>query len=223
MVSHSSAAAALLVASIASSAMPIARGFAPPPQHLPPAGAAVHRSSSSSVAIRAAESSSSSTTASTDLLSTTPVDEECALDTENGNVPALGDTEKERLLYEALGKFVPMDELGGYRFEPTSGGVNNVVYYVKKREEEGKESLLGVLRVYNNSNDDPKVAFEHGILERLSSRTLSFGIPETMMSNDGNRFEKLDGGASACLFKSIPGVLPKLSKVRESYRARCRR
>jgi homoserine kinase type II len=130
--------------------------------------------------------------------------------------PVGGSTEKERLLYEALGKFVDGD-LGDYAFEPTSGGVNNVVYYVKKIGGDGSPSLLGVLRVYNNSNDDPKVAFEHGILERLAAfrRGLSFGIPETMPSLNGNRFEKLGGGASACLFRSIPGGLPKLTKVRE--------
>ena len=116
------------------------------------------------------------------------------------------------------------EDLDDYTFEPTSGGVNNVVYYVKKKEKKGdgsssssSSSLLGVIRVYNNSNDDPKVAFEHGILERLAAlpRELSFGIPETMPSIHGNRFERLSGGASACLFKSIPGGLPKLSKVRE--------
>jgi len=100
--------------------------------------------------------------------------------------------------------------------------MNNVVYYVKKKRGDGSSSLsssslLGVIRVYNNSNNDPKVAFEHGILERLATlpRELSFGIPETMPSIHGNRFERLRGGASACLFKLIPEGLPKLLKVRE--------
>ncbi len=170
---------------------------------------------------------SSPSSSAEDLLSTAPVDDECSSFDES--IPAkkekeqLGSTDKERLLYEALGKFVSGDDLDDYTFEPTSGGVNNVVYYVKKKKKEGdpsspsSSSLLGVIRVYNNSNDDPKVAFEHGILERLAAlpRELSFGIPETMPSIHGNRFERLSGGASACLFKSIPGGLPKLSKVRE--------
>jgi Ser/Thr protein kinase RdoA (MazF antagonist) len=152
-------------------------------------------------------------------------DERSSFDTSPVEQPPGGSTDKERLLYEALGKFVSGEDLDDYTFEPTSGGVNNVVYYVKKKEKKkgdgssssSSSSLLGVIRVYNNSNDDPKVAFEHGILERLAAlpRELSFGIPETMPSIHGNRFERLSGGASACLFRSIPGGLPKLSKVRE--------
>ena len=111
--------------------------------------------------------------------------------------------------------------MGDYEFKPTSGGVNNVVYYVTKRkgegEGEGGRDLVGVLRVYNNSNDDPKVAFEHRILELLGrEEALSFAIPETIPSAGGGRnFVKLSTGASACLFRAIGGGLPKLLKVRE--------
>ena len=182
-------------------------------------------SSSSSSSRRMVESPPSS--AEDYLMSTAPAvdddDERSSFDTSPVEQQP-GSTDKERLLYEALGKFVSGEDLDDYTFEPTSGGVNNVVYYVKKKEKKGdgsssssSSSLLGVIRVYNNSNDDPKVAFEHGILERLAAlpRELSFGIPETMPSIHGNRFERLSGGASACLFRSIPGGLPKLSKVRE--------
>lgn len=183
------------------------------------------RSSSSSSSRRMVESPPSS--AEDYLMSTAPAvdddDERSSFDTSPVEQQP-GSTDKERLLYEALGKFVSGEDLDDYTLEPTSGGVNNVVYYVKKKEKKGdgsssssSSSLLGVIRVYNNSNDDPKVAFEHGILERLAAlpRELSFGIPETMPSIHGNRFERLSGGASACLFRSIPGGLPKLSKVRE--------
>ena len=229
MVSLASASA--LLAAIASAALlpDHAAGFS-----ASSSSATAHRSSS--LHLRSSSSSSSSSrrrmvessplSSAEDLLSTAPVDDECSSFDES--IPAkekeqLGSTDKERLLYEALGKFVSGDDLDDYTFEPTSGGVNNVVYYVKKKKKEGdpssssSSSLLGVIRVYNNSNDDPKVAFEHGILERLAAlpRELSFGIPETMPSIHGNRFERLSGGASACLFKSIPGGLPKLSKVRE--------
>ena len=136
---------------------------------------------------------------------------------------AAGRTGRDVLLYEALSHFVVGgvggDDLGDYEFEPTSGGVNNVVYYVTKRkgEGEGGRDLVGVLRVYNNSNDDPKVEFEHRILELLGrEETLSFAIPETIPSARGGRnFVKLSTGASACLFRAIGGGLPKLSKVRE--------
>ena len=128
--------------------------------------------------------------------------------------------EKERLLYEALGKFV-IGSLDDYSFEPTSGGVNNVVFYVTKKEggssTTNKSVTLGVLRIYNNSNDDPRVEFEHGILAKLEEQRdmLSFGIPETIPSITGNRFEKLSDGSSSCMFKLMKGGLPKLTKVRE--------
>jgi len=212
MVSLASASA--LLAAITSAALPD-----------PTAGFSASSSSAtsrSSLHLRSLSSSRrmvESPSSAEDLISTAPVDDECSFDT--SPVKQLGSTDKERLLYEALGKFVSGEDLDDYTFEPTSGGVNNVVYYVKKKEKgdpsSSSSSLLGVIRVYNNSNDDPKVAFEHGILERLAAlpRELSFDIPETMPSIHGNRFEKLSGGASACLFKSIPGGLPKLSKVRE--------
>lgn len=127
----------------------------------------------------------------------------------------LGQHGKDSLLYEALGHFVA-DDLSAYTFEPTSGGVNNVVFYVKKTEASGEvKTLTGVLRVYNNGNDDAKVLFEHRILGLLRKQPLSFSIPETIVSTSGNDFQKLSSGASACLFKAIKGGLPKLTMARE--------
>jgi amidase len=63
---------------------------------------------------------------------------------------APGRSEKDCLLYEALGHFVPGD-LSDFCFDPTTGGVNNVVYYVFEREKSvGAPRLVlrGVLRVY---------------------------------------------------------------------------
>ena len=128
----------------------------------------------------------------------------------------LGRSEKDCLLYEALGHFVDGD-LSDYTFETTSGGVNNVVFYVMKKEGAGggRNTLMGMVQVYNNGNDDPKVLFEHRILELLKEQKLSFSIPETIVSTSGKNFHKLSNGASACLFKAIRGDLPKLTKVRE--------
>ena len=128
-----------------------------------------------------------------------------------------GRSEKDCLLYEALGHFVA-DDAEGYFFEPTSGGVNNVVYYVYRKKtaaDEGRQ-LVGVLRVYNNGCDDLRVVFEHSVLGQLQGQKLSFSIPATISTlSGGAAFVKLSNGASACLFKAIAGGLPKLSKVRE--------
>ena len=132
---------------------------------------------------------------------------------------AAGRSEKDCQLYEALGHFVPEGDLSYFCFEPTSGGVNNVVFYVYERERSSgglARRLVGVLRIYNNGNDDPKVQFEHRILEKLISQELSFSIPESIPSSpSGAPFVRLSSGASACLFKAIRGGLPKLTKVRE--------
>jgi hypothetical protein len=114
------------------------------------------------------------------------VDGECAVDEDTRSTAPLYPTfpERERLLYEALGKFVN-GNLDEYFFEPTSGGVNNVVFYVTKKggANDGTKTVLGVLRIYNNSNDDARVEFEHGILEKLGEKRamFSFGIPETII------------------------------------------
>jgi homoserine kinase type II len=167
----------------------------------------------------------STTLHATDPAPPSMVDEECTVDediarssssTAHPVYPTF--PEKERLLYEALGKFVDGD-LDNYSFEPTSGGVNNVVFYVtKKGNDDGASVTLGVLRIYNNSNDTPRVEFEHAILGKLGEQRdmLSFGIPETFPSIiTGNRYEKLSDGSSSCMFKLMIGGLPKLTKVRE--------
>ena len=68
------------------------------------------------------------------LMSTAPAvdddDERSSFDTSPVEQQPGGSTDKERLLHEALGKFVSGEDLDDYTFEPTSGGVNNVVYYV---------------------------------------------------------------------------------------------
>ena len=56
--------------------------------------------------------------------------------------------------------------MSDYIFKSTSGGINNFVFYVMKTEGE-VIILTGVLRVYNNGNDDAKVRFELGVLELL--------------------------------------------------------
>ena len=96
-------------------------------------------------------------------------------------------------------------------FAPTSGGVNNVVYYVKHGD------TTSILRVYNNGENTARVRFEHAILAELAKvkDTLSFAIPETLPAlSGGGSFVKLSNGADASMFKLIPGTLPKLGYAR---------
>ena len=108
------------------------------------------------------------------------------------------------VLQEAVAHFLPSH--ADVTFTPTSGGVNNVVFYVKNRDD----VLVGVLRVYNNGNDDAKVAYEHAVLSqlRLHADALPFALPDALpalTSPTTTTYVKLSTGACAALFKPIPG------------------
>jgi len=122
------------------------------------------------------------------------------------------------VLQEAVAHFLPSH--ADVTFTPTSGGVNNVVFYVKNRDD----VLVGVLRVYNNGNDDAKVAYEHAVLGqlRLHADALPFALPDALpalTSPTTTTYVKLSTGACAALFKPIPGTLPGNSCVRAIGRA----
>lgn len=115
---------------------------------------------------------------------------------------------EDTILREAASKFLPGDS---YTFEPTTGGVNNVVRYI-----EDNQGNRYILRVYNNGNDSKRVRFEHAILNQLKDTKLSFHIPTTVPSLDtGSTHVLLSNGAEASLFHVIPGKLPKLALVKE--------
>jgi homoserine kinase type II len=112
------------------------------------------------------------------------------------------------ILEEAAVKFLGAKT---YSFSPTTGGVNNVVRYIDT--EDGNKFIL---RVYNNGNNSYRVRFEHAILQQLADMKLSFKIPTSLPSIDsGSSHVLLSNGAEASLFQIIPGVLPKLTMVKE--------
>lgn len=112
---------------------------------------------------------------------------------------------------EALGHFLEISDGDDITFLPTSGGVNNVVYYVQR-----DNVITHVLRIYNNGNDDAKVIYEHSVLSQLALQSFSFHLPQTIPSLiEKKEFVRLSTGASACLFKLIIGTLPKLTCVQE--------
>ena len=115
------------------------------------------------------------------------------------------------ILLEAISHFLADSSGANTSFLPTCGGVNNVVYYVKQTT-----GIDHVLRIYNNGNDTSKVEYEHSVLLQLNKMNLSFLLPETICcTKSGRSFMILSNGACACLFKLIPGSLPKLTNVRE--------
>ena len=113
---------------------------------------------------------------------------------------------------EAAARFLPDNDL---KFSPTSGGVNNIVQYV----ETGSGHKY-VLRIYNNGLNSARVNYEHEILRQLRPKKLSFKLPTTIPDlKTGKAHVVLSNGAEASLFELIPGVLPKLTRVREIGRA----
>ena len=112
---------------------------------------------------------------------------------------------------EATRHFLEISDSDDVSFLATSGGVNNVVYYVKQND-----TITHVLRIYNNGNNDAKVMYEHSVLSLLTTESFSFQIPRTIPSLvEKKKFIQLSTGASACLFELIVGTLPKLTCVRE--------
>ena len=112
---------------------------------------------------------------------------------------------------EATRHFLEISDSDDVSFLATSGGVNNVVYYVKQND-----TITHVLRIYNNGNNDAKVIYEHSVLSLLTTESFSFQIPRTIPSLvEKKKFIQLSTGASACLFELIVGTLPKLTCVRE--------
>eukprot|EP00128_Syssomonas_multiformis_P004732 Colp12_sorted_trinity150504_noHs@22136 len=101
-----------------------------------------------------------------------------------------------------------------YTCKPTTGGVNNIVQYVEL--EDGDRYIL---RVYNNGNNSDKVRFEHEVLRQLREQTLSFKVPEALLSKNGKTHELLSNGAECCVFHIIPGTLAKTTSPEEVGRA----
>lgn len=115
------------------------------------------------------------------------------------------------ILMEAISHFLADCTDSNTKFLPTCGGVNNVVFYVERTA-----GIEHVLRIYNNGNDTSKVEYEHSVLLQLNKMNLSFSLPETILSAEsGNSYVTLSNGACACLFKLIPGSLPKLTNVQD--------
>lgn len=119
----------------------------------------------------------------------------------------------DTLAHEAMSYFV---KGGNLKFQPTSGGVNNVVQYV---ETPGGEKYI--LRIYNNGFDTNRVKFEHEILRQLNQREYSFKIPKMLpsLADSSQTYVTLSNGAQACLVEVIPGYLPKLTCVEDIGRA----
>lgn len=120
------------------------------------------------------------------------------------------------LAIEAVKEFFP--DADKCSLVPTAGGVNNVVQFLSLPNGEKK-----ILRIYNNGCNTPRVAFEHAILNSLSTKAsqMSFKIPKFMPSlkDKTKTYVELSNGASACIVDIIEGGLPKLTCVRDIGRA----
>lgn len=81
----------------------------------------------------------------------------------------------------------------------TAGGACNQVRFVQL------SSGSAVLRIYKNSGDERRVAFEHAVLELAARGTIPFCLPQAIPSASGEPFVRLKSGAHACVFRFIPG------------------
>jgi Ser/Thr protein kinase RdoA (MazF antagonist) len=104
-------------------------------------------------------------------------------------------------LHEAVSHFLP-DDPATLKFTRAFGGVNNKCSFLVTPE--GKEYLL---RIYNNGNNTPRVAYEHAVLKLLSKKQFSFQLPVPLplLKDASATSVLLQSGASACLFPRIPG------------------
>jgi homoserine kinase type II len=120
------------------------------------------------------------------------------------------------LLEEAAYKFLNANSVGPVSFAPTSGGMNNFVYYCDCWNGERY-----IVRVYNNGRNYERVRFEHWVLQELKQFAFSYAIPEPLPSLDMPNLSHvlLTTGDQASVFKLIPGSSPNLAHAYELGRA----
>lgn len=107
---------------------------------------------------------------------------------------------------EALSKFFK-NEIK--EIKPTSGGVSNYMSYITDANDEKY-----VLRIYNNGKNSGRVKFEHELMNKIPTN-LPFATPKALPSlESGATHELLSSGDECCVFRVIPGALPKLSCVK---------
>lgn len=109
---------------------------------------------------------------------------------------------------EAASRFFP--DTADFKYTPTSGGVSNFMSYLTTPQEDKY-----LLRVYNNGKNSARVKFEHSVMNQLPM-DLSFQLPHALPSlTDGSTHVMLSSGDEACVFRYIPGTLPKVTCVEQ--------
>ncbi|GAA3327875.1 hypothetical protein GCM10020331_069580 [Ectobacillus funiculus] len=83
-------------------------------------------------------------------------------------------------------------------------GANNTTRFVEVQDERY------VLRIYETHQDEDKVRYEHSVLLALKELPLLFGIPEPIMTPEGDTVVRTKDGKIAGLFRFLDGVNPTL-------------
>lgn len=108
---------------------------------------------------------------------------------------------KQAYVDEILIRFFPK---GSWRTWVGGAGANNTTRFVEVQDERY------VLRIYETHQDEDKVQYEHSMLLALKAMPLMFGIPEPIVTPEGDTIVRTQEGKIAGLFRFLDGVNPIL-------------
>ncbi|MFP3122817.1 phosphotransferase [Ectobacillus funiculus] len=109
--------------------------------------------------------------------------------------------QEQAYIDEILVRFFPK---GSWRTWEGGTGANNTTRFVEVQDERY------VLRIYETHQDEDKVRYEHSVLLALKELPLLFGIPEPIMTPEGDTVVRTKDGKIAGLFRFLDGVNPTL-------------
>lgn len=109
--------------------------------------------------------------------------------------------QEQAYIDEILAHFFPK---GSWRTWAGGTGANNTTRFVEVHDERY------VLRIYETHKDEEKVQYEHSVLLALKELPLVFGVPEPIVTPEGDTIVRMQNGKIAGLFRFLDGVNPTL-------------
>ncbi|HWO95266.1 MAG TPA: phosphotransferase [Bacillus sp. (in: firmicutes)] len=109
---------------------------------------------------------------------------------------------------EVLAHFFPV---GDWKIWTGPSGFNNTTRFLKVNDKQY------VVRIYETHQDERKVRYEHAILLALKELPLAFGIPEPVMTIEGDTIVRTKDGKLASVFHFLDGENPQLTEPNQLY------